>query len=300
MNFPGTEQEPARCGPGVAQHIQVVYKEYLAAFDTMYIGSMVNRQRGVIKPPESGMNPQGPGAGPSGAPGMANNMPMQNGQQMSNVMPSNPNFPPQMSGLNENSLAGISQLVGVSDPQQIQQLLKWSMLNQEQLRQQGVPLQLIEKVELHRAILQRTYQGQLHFREQLQKNHLANNQLANGQVAAAEVLRRQRILNNAHIQAQQQPQHKVGMPGAPGVMHSGMPSGMPQPNQMQQPPQQQQQQQPPQPNQAGPSMVQGPNGQIAMRRTRPSPEEIQKAVQFVTMVKAEYSQSTFATRLDLR
>ena len=42
-----------------------------------------------------------------------------------------------------------------------------------------------------------------------------------------------------------------------------------------------------------PSMIQGLNPQMATRRTRPSAEDVQRAVAFVTAVKTEYAQSKF-------
>ncbi|THH26990.1 hypothetical protein EUX98_g7197 [Antrodiella citrinella] len=265
VNFPGTDTEPARAGPGVAQHLQHVYKEFLAAFDSMYIGSMIARQRGMKAEP--GMNQ--PQAGPSQMPGMQNNISMQNGQPMpGNAVQTNSGFPAAAGGLNEGSLHGISQLVGVSDPQQIQHLLQWSMLSNEKLRQQGVPPHLVDKVELHRAILQRTYQGQI------QKNTIAN-----FDNPSATVSRLQRFLHThsaqmkAHAQQQQQQQHPKGLPGQvqPVGIRPDMPQGMPGPQE-------------PQQNQVGPSMDPGTNDQVQVRRTRPTVGELQRAFQFATQV----------------
>ncbi|KAG6896581.1 hypothetical protein C0992_007333, partial [Termitomyces sp. T32_za158] len=40
VNFPGSEAEPARAGPGLAQRLAQVYREYLASFDDVYIKSV--------------------------------------------------------------------------------------------------------------------------------------------------------------------------------------------------------------------------------------------------------------------
>ena len=44
MQFPGTATEPAKSGPGVAQSIQHLYKEYIAPFETWYI-SMIQEYK---------------------------------------------------------------------------------------------------------------------------------------------------------------------------------------------------------------------------------------------------------------
>ncbi|KAH7873353.1 hypothetical protein F5879DRAFT_950856 [Lentinula edodes] len=56
VNFPG---EPPRSGPVAAMHIQNVYKEYLLAFDTVYITSVVDSRRKSIQTPGQ-FPPQGP------------------------------------------------------------------------------------------------------------------------------------------------------------------------------------------------------------------------------------------------
>ncbi|KAF7362459.1 ARID domain-containing protein [Mycena venus] len=40
VQFPPFRTEPAKSGPGVAQHLAHVYKEYLAAFDNVYVSAM--------------------------------------------------------------------------------------------------------------------------------------------------------------------------------------------------------------------------------------------------------------------
>jgi hypothetical protein len=37
VQFPGTTTEPAKSGPGVAQSIQHIYKEFIAPFEAWYI-----------------------------------------------------------------------------------------------------------------------------------------------------------------------------------------------------------------------------------------------------------------------
>ena len=62
VNFPGTDTEPAMAGPDVAQHIQHVYKEFLAAFDSTYITSTLSRQR-KERSGEQGVHAQAPETG---------------------------------------------------------------------------------------------------------------------------------------------------------------------------------------------------------------------------------------------
>ncbi|KAJ7494586.1 hypothetical protein B0H11DRAFT_2002483 [Mycena galericulata] len=45
VQFPASDTEPAKSGPGVAQHLAHVYKEYLAAFDTVYVTTVMDQRR---------------------------------------------------------------------------------------------------------------------------------------------------------------------------------------------------------------------------------------------------------------
>lgn len=45
IHFPGTTTEPPKSGPAAAIHIQHVYKEYLSAFDTVYMASVLDSRR---------------------------------------------------------------------------------------------------------------------------------------------------------------------------------------------------------------------------------------------------------------
>jgi hypothetical protein len=44
IQFPGTEAEPARSGPGVAQQLQHIYTEYLSHFDRAYVQSVLQKK----------------------------------------------------------------------------------------------------------------------------------------------------------------------------------------------------------------------------------------------------------------
>lgn len=45
VKFLGSDTEPAKSGPGVAQHLAHVYKEYLAAFDHVYVTTVMESRR---------------------------------------------------------------------------------------------------------------------------------------------------------------------------------------------------------------------------------------------------------------
>lgn len=45
VQFPGTDHEPAKSGPGVAQQLAHIYKEYLSTFDQIYIQSVIELRR---------------------------------------------------------------------------------------------------------------------------------------------------------------------------------------------------------------------------------------------------------------
>ncbi|KAF9059424.1 hypothetical protein BDP27DRAFT_1341465 [Rhodocollybia butyracea] len=45
VHFPGNAAEPPKSGPAAAIHIQHVYKEYLSAFDTVYMASVMDSRR---------------------------------------------------------------------------------------------------------------------------------------------------------------------------------------------------------------------------------------------------------------
>lgn len=42
VQFPGTETEPAKCGPVTAAQLEHLYKEYLASFDRAYIANVLD------------------------------------------------------------------------------------------------------------------------------------------------------------------------------------------------------------------------------------------------------------------
>jgi hypothetical protein len=44
VQFPGTDTEPAKSGPGVAQQLQHIHTEYLSQFDKIYLHSVLQKK----------------------------------------------------------------------------------------------------------------------------------------------------------------------------------------------------------------------------------------------------------------
>jgi hypothetical protein len=42
VQFPGTDTEPAKCGPVIAQQLEHIYRQYLGAFERAYIGNVLD------------------------------------------------------------------------------------------------------------------------------------------------------------------------------------------------------------------------------------------------------------------
>jgi hypothetical protein len=42
VQFPASDTDPAKSGPGVAQHLAHTYKEYLAVFENVYISTIMD------------------------------------------------------------------------------------------------------------------------------------------------------------------------------------------------------------------------------------------------------------------
>ncbi|KAG6877509.1 hypothetical protein C0993_006458 [Termitomyces sp. T159_Od127] len=131
VNFPGSETEPARAGPGLAQRLAQVYREYLATFDQAYINSVLESRRKVLAQAQAA--------------------------QMAAAAAGNPNNPlPQ----NQN-------LRGALNGFQMQMVVNYANQSVEELRRQGVQEKIISFVESNRAHLQRTAIEQGMFRGQL-------------------------------------------------------------------------------------------------------------------------------------
>ena len=95
VQFPGTDTEPAKSGPGVAQQLQHLHTEYLAQFDQIYVRSVL--QKKGFFPPQPGNNAAG---GPQG-----NNPPAGSPQINNNAVPTQ-----GMGGPPGNNMQGLNQV----------------------------------------------------------------------------------------------------------------------------------------------------------------------------------------------
>ncbi|KAJ7773049.1 hypothetical protein B0H16DRAFT_1363068 [Mycena metata] len=130
VQFPGTDTEPAKSGPGVAQHLAHAYKEYLAAFDNVYVSTVMDSRR------------------KNDAMTIA-----QRGQ-----MALGGNVPPQILMRPGGAL---------TDPQQMQLVMAYANLPLSELRRLRVSEALIQFIENNRTTLIRNATEQGIFRNQI-------------------------------------------------------------------------------------------------------------------------------------
>jgi ARID/BRIGHT DNA binding domain len=108
VQFPGNDVEPAKSGPGVAQRLAAVYKEYLLPFDTMYITSVIERRKqmhAAAAAVQAAAMASGSGGGGGPGPSSLGSMNAPNPNANNN---SNPNMNPNMNpnnNLNSNNPA---------------------------------------------------------------------------------------------------------------------------------------------------------------------------------------------------
>ncbi|KAJ7158919.1 hypothetical protein C8R46DRAFT_404752 [Mycena filopes] len=129
VQFPGTDTEPAKSGPGVAQHLAHAYKEYLAAFDNVYISTVMDsrRKNDAMTIAQRGQM----GLGGNGPP----QIPMRPG--------------------------------GIADPSQMQLVMAYANIPLPELRRRGIPEPLIQFIETNRTTLIRNATEQGIFRNQI-------------------------------------------------------------------------------------------------------------------------------------
>ena len=170
----------------MAQRLSQVYEKYLLNFDMAYIKSILQRafKEAQQQPPNPGQlqqmmyNAQNPQMGQV-ANGIPNNLQGSMGLQPSHA-------PQHSSALNQagaqavaaNHLRTLSTLTGVTDTARLNDLVQYSMLPSELLRAKGVDQNVINVVEVHRAILQRAFQAQKSFREYVMSSQGAANPAA--------------------------------------------------------------------------------------------------------------------------
>ncbi|KAG8213208.1 hypothetical protein J3R82DRAFT_11673 [Butyriboletus roseoflavus] len=153
IQFPGTDSEPARCGPGIAQQLQHTYEQCLQHFEHAYILTVKNRPTtGSPQQPMQQINQNPLAIGNNGTPGMSGNPP---------EMPPNPPRPL----INQQLIAAAA---------------RYAHMSAQDMRAQRVHDQMIVFVERHRTELRKVYQQQVQLfakrnAEQEQQN-IANTQ----------------------------------------------------------------------------------------------------------------------------
>lgn len=114
VQIAGSDTEPAKSGPVVAQHIRNVYRQFLVGFDNMFLQSISS----ITKPQSQqggNMNNGVPNGGQQGTPG---------------VQPNN------ASGSNGVGMANLTIPPG-TDPKQITEFMAYARHSAEELRRQG-------------------------------------------------------------------------------------------------------------------------------------------------------------------
>ncbi|TFK50042.1 hypothetical protein OE88DRAFT_1736329 [Heliocybe sulcata] len=142
VQLPATGREPAKSGPGVAQHLAHVYALYLKDFDDLYTQTILKARVAQVKDKMPLFNR--PGQPPLGAPGMTPNP-----------------------GLEQAAPAGQNRLMPP-------QLVQWARFSAAQLRERNIPEPVIQMVEQYRPTLVQQAHQQEQFRAALRQNQAAN------------------------------------------------------------------------------------------------------------------------------
>ncbi|KAL6307584.1 hypothetical protein BKA93DRAFT_82616 [Sparassis latifolia] len=149
VQFPASNSEPAKSGPGVAQHLEHVYKQYLHAFDSTYLRSWLakrsqQQQHDVQQAVEQARMHQ-------------KLIPVQ-GTVMSGRPPQVPHALLSQNGQDANGVPG---LAGASDLQQLNEILQYATVPTPELQRQNVPARISDLVEANRLPLVRLLQREL-------------------------------------------------------------------------------------------------------------------------------------------
>ncbi|KAF4597388.1 hypothetical protein EYR40_007840 [Pleurotus pulmonarius] len=145
VSFPASDTEPAKSGPAVAGQLAHVYKEYLAAFDMLYIQSVIEqKKKQMIQQNQLNQNQNQGNGHPNGGPGG----PESSGAGGLNIGAMNPQQRPSLT------------------PQHMQMMVQYASRSAAELRAQGIHERVIQFVEQNRATLQRNALDQDRFRGQ--------------------------------------------------------------------------------------------------------------------------------------
>lgn len=161
VQFPGTDSDPARSGPGIAQQLQNTYEHHLQHFENAYIMTVKNRTGtgSPQQPPIHQMNPN----------------PLPVGNTATPSLPGNPAEMPQSASRPANF-----------NPQLIAAAARFAHTSAQEMRAQRVHEQLINFVERHRGELMKVYQHQqmqLIAKRNAEQQEQQNNANAQGQLS---------------------------------------------------------------------------------------------------------------------
>ncbi|KAF5392157.1 hypothetical protein D9757_001392 [Collybiopsis confluens] len=150
VHFTGSATEPPKSGPAAAVHIQQVYKDYLSAFDTVYMASVMDsRRKAAGLPATSGQFLGGGGGGP---PPRAPTMPV----------------PVTLEALRKLS------------PPQVDGILSCADKPANELRARGMAEVMINFIENHRPMLQTMASERANFGDGVRGRQLAGQNPVNG------------------------------------------------------------------------------------------------------------------------
>jgi len=152
--FPGSDTEPARSSPVVAEHIMNVYWLYLAAFNQAYIQSIMAHKKArsmLASQANSGMTIMGQMQHGNSPLASGSNMPIQQGMSADNLL-----------AVQQRITALTGEIV---DPEEMNMIFELSAKTAAELQGLGIPPELINLIETNRSLLRatlQTSQGSLH------------------------------------------------------------------------------------------------------------------------------------------
>lgn len=202
IQFPASDTEPAKSGPAVARHLQRIYVEFLRAFDQTLMRRLTSGQQRAqqLQALHLATQRQTQGQSPAGA------MPLSTGQNVAGAGSSQS----QQLSTPPSNLQEIKAVLGLNEPQQINDFLQYSFMTVPALQQRGVPAATIALVEKHRLMMQRFIYSHIEFRKQLQQV-TSTSASANGQIPP-QVTQNMGAVPIPNQQAQQQ--------GVPGMVNA--------------------------------------------------------------------------------
>jgi hypothetical protein len=264
IQFPGTETEPPKSGPQVAQHLEHIYKEYLSLFDTIYIASYVQEASKRRLTQQAQLQ----------------NQAQQQQPQQQLIRPPVQYQPTITGGLLRPGEPGVANGPGQFN---MTALIQYAYTSASELRMKGLPEKIIQWIEEKRNVLQKAHDhhmrarnmqsGQVGGPSTAQTMQSSQQMLSNVPPAAASALasatafgRRHQLPNGGQSFNQRSSETALNIAmGISGENSMG--------------------QRPPQP--ANP-VNQGPNVPAGQLRRRTTQEEMNNATMFVQRTKKEF------------